>query len=384
MKAKSAVPALIKAAAASDTHEAVVEALAKMPDLAALNLYLDGLGSKNASLRTQCETALRGFQNQALPLLEARLTSSDLPPSAVAALKQIYQNDPDAKRSSLIRHKILETPLLQYQEFAVAHTGDARRGRAIFRDLKGVGCIRCHRIDSEGGDIGPDLTGIHSKYPRPFIIESVLYPSKVILDGYQQVSFQTKDDDEISGMVRNETEDEVTVIDSGGVKHVLKKSDITKRKVSQISLMPEGLQSGLTVAEFSDLISYVENPAAADTAKPPSRAAHSPGTPAPELDLSAAPPPPPEPGADLFSFLEVAPLPDAPPRWNPPSGRPPGAGQPPHHGPPPHSQAPPPAPPPPPSTPAPLEAADPSSQLPDAPLPPMPPGMKPPSPAPPE
>jgi putative heme-binding domain-containing protein len=385
MKAKSAVPALIKAAGSSDTHEAVVEALAKMPDPAALNLYLDGLGSKNANLRNQCETAIRGFHDQALPVLEARLATNDLPASAIASLKQIYQSDAAAKNSSLIRHKILETPLLQYQDFAVAHTGDARRGRALFRDLKGLGCIRCHRIDSDGGDIGPDLTGIHSKYPRPFIIESVLYPSKVILDGYQQVFFQTKDDDEIGGIVRNETEDEVTVIDSGGIKHVLKKSDITKRKVSQISLMPEGLQSGLTVAEFSDLISYVENPAAADAAKPSSLASHSPGSTAPDPDSFAAPPPPPEPGAELFSFLDVAPLPDPPARSNPRSRKTPGALQPPHHVPPPHSQTPAadPPPPAPPSIPAPLEAGDPSSQVPDPP-PPMPPGWKPPSPAPPE
>jgi len=91
------------------------------------------------------------------------------------------------------------------------------------------------------------LTGIHAKYPRAFIIESVLYPSKVILDGYQQVLFQTKDDEDVSGIVRNETADELTVIDSGGAKHVLKKSNIISRKFKPDSLMPEGLQSGLSV-----------------------------------------------------------------------------------------------------------------------------------------
>jgi putative heme-binding domain-containing protein len=295
MKAKSALPALVKIAAAADTHEVAVEALAKMPDLAALDIYLDGLASKNANLRNQCETAMRALQAQALPLLEVRLATRDLPDLAITSLKQIYQNDAAAKKSSLVRRKILETPPKQYQDFALAHVGDPKRGEALFHDLKGAGCIRCHRISGEGGDIGPDLTGIHAKYPRPFIVESVLYPSKVILDGYQQVFFETKNDEDVGGVVRNETTDEVTVIDSAGARHALKKANITSRKVSQISLMPEGLQSGLSVAEFSDLISYVENP----VHSAPPLASH------PQIIPTANSAPVPEPGSDLFSFLDV-------------------------------------------------------------------------------
>jgi putative heme-binding domain-containing protein len=389
MRARSALPALIQAAAATDTREAVLEALAKMPDLAALDLYLDGLASKNASLRNQCETAMRALQKQALPLLEARLATNDLPALAITSLKQIYQNDPAAKKSSLVRRKILETPIAQYQEFALAHAGDAKRGRALFQDLKGVACIRCHRINSEGGDIGPDLTGIHAKYPRPFIIESVLYPSKVILDGYQQVLFRTKDDEDVGGIVRNETAEEVTIIDSGGVMHVLKKSNIASRKVSQISLMPEGLQSGLSVAEFSDLISYVENPVLPEAPQPPLLADDPPGFPAPDSDralLTAAPAPVPEPGAELFSFLDVPPLPEGPMPSKPGALQSPPAARPARVLPtrlPAHASAPPPPPPPPP---APSPEADDSSlphQTATNPLPPMPPGWKP-LPAPPQ
>jgi putative heme-binding domain-containing protein len=383
MKAKSALPALIKLAAASDTHEVVVETLTKMPDLAALDIYLDGLASKNASLRNKCVIAMRALQNQALPLLETRLATNDLPALAITSLKQIYQNDPAAKKNSLIRHKILDTPLAQYQSFALAHTGDPRRGRALFHDLKSVGCIRCHRINTEGGDIGPDLTGIRAKYPRAFIIESVLYPSKVILDGYQQVLFETKDGDDVGGLVRNETADEVTVIDSGGTKHVLKKSNITRRKVSQISLMPEELQSGLSVAEFADLISYVENPVLPEA--PRALAFHRQGTPAPNSvsDRGGADRAP-QPAADLLSFLDNPPWQEWPDRSTPagpqlpPAARPtpaPPAPLPTRRSAPPARLRPPP----------PTEADD--SSLPHQappPLPPMPPGWKPPPSPPPE
>ena len=67
----------------------------------------------------------------------------------------------------------------------------------IFLDVNGVNCIRCHRINGQGVLIGPELTGLGIKQNRAQIIESVLYPSKLILDGYQQVFFyMTNGDDD--------------------------------------------------------------------------------------------------------------------------------------------------------------------------------------------
>ena len=383
MKAKSALSALIKCAAAPDTHDAAVTALTQMPNEAALDLYLEGLASKNYSLRGQCESALRVIRQAALPLIETKLATTDLPEQAISILRQIYAGDPAAKKSALLRRKILEIPLAQYQDFALAHTGDSRRGRGLFHDLHGVACVRCHRINGEGADIGPDLTGIRTKYPRSFIVESVLYPSKQILDGYQQVNFETKDGEDISGIVRDEHADELTVIDSGTVRHVLKKSDIVSRKISQISLMPEGLQTGLTLAEFSDLISYVENPLAPGPAGSPGQpfSPKGPG-PAPANVAGEAAAPAPEPASNLFSFLDVgapswswssdsppAPSPAPAPRTTPPPGPAPA---------PPRVAPPPPAPAPKAAPPKPVAGSGGlpmTNDLPPVPpMPPMPPG----------
>src|SRR4051794_2252829 len=47
-----------------------------------------------------------------------------------------------------------------YARFALSGHGDAARGSVVFSDPKGVGCIRCHRVDGGGGDLGPDLSDI--------------------------------------------------------------------------------------------------------------------------------------------------------------------------------------------------------------------------------
>jgi putative heme-binding domain-containing protein len=153
-----------------------------------------------------------------------------------------------------------------FEKYAMAHEGNAEAGRKIFALESGAGCIKCHKVGNEGGEVGPTLSGVGVKYDKEKLVESVLYPSKQILDGYQQTIVRTKKGDVIAGAVRGETDADVTLIDSGGQKITIKKSDIKTRKFSDLSLMPEGLQTGLKPEEFADLIAYLvslkENPSA--------------------------------------------------------------------------------------------------------------------------
>jgi putative heme-binding domain-containing protein len=261
MRAKAAVPQLIKLSADSQLSASAIRALTQMPDMAALDIYLDGLASKNAVLRFQCQTALASLRDAALPQIEAKLDSTNgLPDETIASLKEMYQTNAAAKNGPLFKIKTRQIPAAEYQSFALAHPGQSGRGRKIFLDVNGVNCVRCHRINGQGGQIGPDLTDVGAKQDCAQIVESVLYPSKLILDGYQQVIFHMKDDEEFAGIVRAETADTVTLIDSAETTNLLQKSNIKNRQVSQISLMPEGLQTGLSLEEFSDLIAFIQNP----------------------------------------------------------------------------------------------------------------------------
>jgi putative heme-binding domain-containing protein len=151
-----------------------------------------------------------------------------------------------------------------FEKYAMTHDGNAEGGRKIFALESGAGCIKCHKVGNEGGEVGPSLSGVGAKYDKAKLVESVLYPSKQILDGYQQTIIRIRKGDVVAGAVRGETDTDVTLIDSAGQKITIKKSDIKTRKFSDISLMPEGLQTGLKPEEFADLIAYLvslkENP----------------------------------------------------------------------------------------------------------------------------
>ncbi|HLY73486.1 MAG TPA: family 16 glycoside hydrolase [Planctomycetota bacterium] len=145
-----------------------------------------------------------------------------------------------------------------YAEFASRNKGDAAHGRILFADPK-TGCARCHRIHGQGGDIGPDLTGIGTKYGRPSLIESVLYPSRQIAEGYSQTQVRMRDGGVIAGLVRSETAEELVLIDSEGRAHRLRKADVDARRLSERSLMPDGLQIALRLEDFADLIAFLES-----------------------------------------------------------------------------------------------------------------------------
>jgi len=165
--------------------------------------------------------------------------------------------------------KVLEPS--QYESFARNHPGDASRGQKLFEDAEGLGCIRCHSAAGKGGSIGPDLTTIGAQYSRELLIESVLYPSRSIREGYQVFTVKTKTGDFYDGLFKGETDSAVMLLDSAGTLNTIPKSQITSRRASAISLMPEGLQSALSLEEFADLIGYLESLKTGHAAAPANR-----------------------------------------------------------------------------------------------------------------
>ncbi len=56
------------------------------------------------------------------------------------------------------------------------------RGRNIFQMS---GCLACHAINGEGGNIAPDLTNVYAEQGEDFIHQSILKPNTAISEGFQ-------------------------------------------------------------------------------------------------------------------------------------------------------------------------------------------------------
>lgn len=146
----------------------------------------------------------------------------------------------------------------ELQQHALTHRGDAKVGKQLFNDQR-TKCSVCHRIGTQGGQVGPDLTKIGGKFDRPHLIDSLLYPSRQIGYGYETKVILTSDGKTTSGIQKESNDRSITLADAGGQTIVIERDAIEDSKVSTTSIMPTGLANQLSHEEFTDLIAYLES-----------------------------------------------------------------------------------------------------------------------------
>ncbi|HYR59286.1 MAG TPA: c-type cytochrome [Chthoniobacteraceae bacterium] len=146
-------------------------------------------------------------------------------------------------------------PLSRYRE--CLEGGDAAAGREIFTKKPEAGCIRCHRVEGEGGEIGPDLTALRQVTDRVFILESIIDPNAVITSGFQNFLFTLKNGETLSGIVNLESSEELVVTSVvDGRKRTLKLADIAGR-MPLPSAMPPGFGLTLGKRALRDLVEFL-------------------------------------------------------------------------------------------------------------------------------
>jgi len=172
-----------------------------------------------------------------------------LPVLALAAATAAFGanvEEPDAARQ-----------VREYREFALHRDGDVSRGAALFNDPQGAACFRCHTVDGSSGRAGPDLFAVGDKFPRRELIRAVLEPSAEIAIGFGTTVLETRSGETIQGVLKQADATAVELMDATGKRLRVESGDIREQRGSGVSLMPEGLQTGLSREAFSDLIEYL-------------------------------------------------------------------------------------------------------------------------------
>lgn len=135
--------------------------------------------------------------------------------------------------------------------------GDAEFGRKVFYH-PAIGCAKCHRIEDHGGSIGPDLSTIARASNREKLVQSIIEPSREIAPQFVTHTVETTDGETWSGLLESETKDgSVTLTTADGKGVFLPGKQIRARSTSKVSLMPEGLEQGLTPQHWRDLIEFL-------------------------------------------------------------------------------------------------------------------------------
>ncbi len=144
---------------------------------------------------------------------------------------------------------------LGYRE--TLYGGDAEAGRKIFIEKPEASCIRCHKVRGEGGQVGPDLTGIITRHDREYILESILFPNKRIAAGFESVLVEMNDGQAYAGIVKAQDDKELSLLAvEDGQMMKLKKSEI-KKQVKGLSPMPEGIGNVLSKQDLRNLVEFL-------------------------------------------------------------------------------------------------------------------------------
>ena len=153
------------------------------------------------------------------------------------------------------RWKLPQDHLTPYRE--TLSGGDAARGKKIFYENVAAACTRCHHLGTDGGgNAGPVLDGIASRQTLEYLLESIVSPNQQIVQGFESATLTLKNGANHAGVVKSETDAEITLLspEDGDVK--VKKSDIATREKG-LSGMPEGLVQLLTRQELRDLVEFL-------------------------------------------------------------------------------------------------------------------------------
>lgn len=240
-------------------------AFAGMDPEKALPLLAEALDAESLAERQSAYAALGQLSGDAATkLLREKfqlLLDGHLPPECwLDATEAFRKRDcPDKAKLLAQRHGQLER---QNKELSAwldcLHGGDAERGRQVFLKQE-LTCLKCHKMEKEGGDVGPDLTHIAKDKSREYLLESVVKPNAQIAKGFDSLVLLTSDGKMLSGVLKSEDAKVVRLMNAEGekAKEIIVPKDKIEQRQTGKSAMPEDLVPKMSLRELRDLVEFL-------------------------------------------------------------------------------------------------------------------------------
>jgi putative heme-binding domain-containing protein len=130
--------------------------------------------------------------------------------------------------------------------------GIGSQGRGIFLER----CAACHRYGGEGKRVGPDLDGARVS-GKERILSRILEPNAEVRPDYQTYVLGTRTDQNFVGLIREDNPSALTFVQPEGVELIWPKAGVAGTQAQTWSLMPDGLEKGLTTQGMADLLEYL-------------------------------------------------------------------------------------------------------------------------------
>jgi len=221
---------------------------------------LQGWRGYSPSLRTQLLDRLMQQEADTLLLLEA-LEKGVTPPSQLDATRRRALLEHRSKAVQAAAKKLFASAtqttraaVIEKYRPALQLTGHAAAGKAVFAKR----CAACHRLESQGHVLGPDLAAL-SNPTGEVLLTAILDPNRAVEDKFLAFTAVTNAGRIHTGMLTSEAGASLTLTAPDGKAVQLLRKDLDEFYASGKSFMPEGLEQDLTPQNLADVIAYIRS-----------------------------------------------------------------------------------------------------------------------------
>jgi putative heme-binding domain-containing protein len=136
---------------------------------------------------------------------------------------------------------------------ALDRRGSAIAGKATFEQR----CAACHQLGGVGRAIGPDLKSTRANGAEKLLV-SLIDPNREVAPQYLLFTMHlAKGDETLVGMIANENASVVELIQPDGSAKSVRRAEVRSIQSTGQSLMPAGLEAGLSHGQMADLLAWV-------------------------------------------------------------------------------------------------------------------------------
>ncbi len=259
---KLAVPALLVCLEKSQpesVQSAAVTALGQFSDNEVMSSFITqwpGLQKKARSATISVMLARPESATALLHAIEAKsIASGELSASDVQALFK-HKDEAVATLADKILAELKppsRASVIAKFQAAMTTKGDFARGQIVFTQR----CMACHKANNLGVQVGPDLITVKTK-GRDGIFTAILDPNKEVAPQFIAYTVNTKDGQTLAGIITNDTANSMTLKMMGGFEMNIPRANIKGSSAAGISLMPEGMEAGMSVQDMADLLDFIE------------------------------------------------------------------------------------------------------------------------------
>jgi putative membrane-bound dehydrogenase-like protein len=242
-----------------DLQLAAVQALGPRDEKQVPAMLLAGFRSYTPAVRTAVIDAI--FQrNERLETLVEAIENESVPVSGIDAIRReqlLRQSRLSERVQALLADRGGETgrqKVLAIYQQALNLPRDAQLGKKVFEQH----CQKCHKLGTEGFEVGPDLLTARTRADET-LISDVMDPSNQITIGYDNYTVITVDGRIYTGVLSEETATSIALKKEEAVRDVILRKNIDEMEASRLSMMPENLEELVSPQDLAHLLGFLRN-----------------------------------------------------------------------------------------------------------------------------